>query len=251
MAYCPNCGAKTARKAAFCVKCGKPLKESGDYNRAGSFESQNTARNTRKCPSCGAEVPSLTAECPYCGQEFNSGYVAASVRDFADSLSEYDNRAASMGGWRTWGVAKKIGWVILNIYTLCIPLIVSSSKHKRGSARQVDSEKAAFVKNYVFPSEKEAIVEGLLFVKGQITALCDGAAGAHASYWEKIWMGKAQQLNEKARVLLQSDIAAQSLFNEIVALDTEFQKRRRRNKWILWGIIAVLFLIYFIPTVIR
>ncbi len=49
--YCPNCGAKNAKSAKFCVECGNKL--GGDVKP--------------KCPNCGAELSQKAKFCPECG----------------------------------------------------------------------------------------------------------------------------------------------------------------------------------------
>ena len=49
--FCPNCGAKNAKNAKFCVECGNKL--GGDVKP--------------NCPNCGAELSTKAKFCPECG----------------------------------------------------------------------------------------------------------------------------------------------------------------------------------------
>jgi uncharacterized protein (UPF0212 family) len=49
--------------------------------------------NIRKCPACGAEVPSMTAVCPSCGHEFSNVQVVNSVQVFFQKLDMLDSTA--------------------------------------------------------------------------------------------------------------------------------------------------------------
>ena len=125
MAYCSNCGQFVADGVKFCSNCGSPMNNGEDR----TTRQQEFAGKIIKCPSCGTEIPSFTAICPGCGHEINSARVSSAFKDFTNQISRCDTAIANSPaepktGWKSWGKGKKFGWVILNIYTLCIPLVI-------------------------------------------------------------------------------------------------------------------------------
>lgn len=226
MAFCPHCGNQVEENVKFCTNCGKAIYEK---TSTGNVRRQVYQGEIRKCPSCGAEVPSFTATCPECGHEFNSGRVTSTIQDFSEKLHEYDvqiaNAPTEKSGWSSWSTAGKVGWVILNIYTICIPLLIYSIKPKKYKAGSYTQQKASFIETYLFPNEREAIIEALLFVKAQLTNIVNGAIDGANIFWEKVWSNKAAQLHQKAEIVMPTDAVAGQTYNDITALEQQFKKK--------------------------
>lgn len=120
MAFCSNCGKELNNGAKFCQSCGTLL------------ETENKPKQTeelRKCPSCGVQLPSFTAICPYCNHEINAQRVSSSLKEFINLINEYDKVIANdpeppKTGWKTWSKGKRFLWVVLNLFTSFIPLVI-------------------------------------------------------------------------------------------------------------------------------
>ena len=128
MAFCANCGNPLNGNELFCSACGTPQKIPKVNNHQYSEQRKNVyVGNVRECPSCGAELSSFTAICPQCGHELNSVQVPESIKDFSIQLNYIDIEIANspiMKSWKNWSGGAKFGWVVLNIFTLCIPLLI-------------------------------------------------------------------------------------------------------------------------------
>lgn len=231
MPYCNNCGAKIVDGAKFCHKCGSTIlvehKETDNQRR------QEFAGNVIKCPACGSEIPSFTAICPSCGHEINSARVSSTMKDFTSQISQYNIAIAKnpdgspdgpKRGWKSWSRSKKFGWVVLNIYLGCIPLIIylllprSDVSENSVSAADAEEAKMQFIENYPVPNDRESILEMLLFIKAQISSLASGETDKNVSRWIRSWKNKADQVYEKAEILFKGDKIANDTYKSILAI---------------------------------
>lgn len=97
MKFCQNCGSQMQEGAKFCPNCGTPA---GQVASAAANQSANDASarkqeyvgTIRKCPSCGAEVPSFAVTCPSCGHELNDAKVSDSLKKFQEGLIKYEGK---------------------------------------------------------------------------------------------------------------------------------------------------------------
>ena len=128
MAFCANCGKHLKDGALFCSACGASQRTSNVNHYQYSEHRQSVyVGNVRKCPSCGAELSSFTAFCPQCGHELNSVVVPESIKDFSTQLNLLDIEIANspiIKYWKNWSIGAKFGWIVLNIFTFCIPLAI-------------------------------------------------------------------------------------------------------------------------------
>ena len=188
MAFCTNCGKSLKDGALFCSACGTP-KNSSNVNHYQYSEQRQSVYvgSVRKCPSCGAELSSFTAFCPQCGHELNSVVVPESIKDFSTQLNMLDTEIANIyqiNSWKEWESGKKFWWIVINIFTLGIPLFLAflvvslSTKPKNGKNKK----------------------------------------------WIRIWDNKAKELLNKSKLLLSEDIIAQNAYNEIVAIKNKVNK---------------------------
>ena len=242
MAYCPHCGNNVQDGTKYCTRCGKELSISDPFVRKQVYQGE-----VRKCPSCGAEVPSFTAICPECGHELNSARVTSSIQGFTQKLHEYDTKISNTReektGWSSWGTGAKIGWVILNMYTLCIPLAIYSVRSRPAKTGTVSQQKASFIENYVFPNDREAVLEALLFIKSQLTALLNNSVNGTSTYWCGVWSNKATQLYQKASVIMPNDAIAEQTYADVLDLQKQFKKKRLLKSAIIIGAVFILFII--------
>ena len=254
ISYCSNCGAKLIEGARFCPNCAAPVNPTL-HNQGTTPESapevsqvvppssyserkQEFAGRIIKCPSCGEELPSFTAICPSCGHEINSQSVSSSLKEFINSINACDRAIANnpepaKTGWSTWGKGAKFWWVVLNIFTFCIPLVIYLSLKlikpflfpKRVPKLSPDEKrKASLIENATFPNERESILEALIFTKSKMDFLSSEKFNNKTQYWTNLWFTKAEQLHQKAGMLLNGDKIAEKTYNEIIECKIKVQK---------------------------
>ena len=248
MAFCAQCGKQLPDNARFCPGCGAASGESdtGTY----TTRREEYAGKVIKCPSCGAQLSSFTAICPECGHEINSAKVDASLRDFIAKIDDVDRMIAnspdvSKTGWASWSGGKKFGWVVLNIYTFCIPLIIYLllplfKYNRKPRLTAAEKQKAALIENFPFPNGRESIIEALLFIQTKLDFLSSEKLNRHTAYWTRLWATKAKQLEQKADMMLQGDTVAQDACKRIAAYEAKARKRIKLR--------AILGLIILVPT---
>lgn len=225
MAFCTNCGKELASDAKFCSVCGGENPVTANGNAA--ERKQEYVGKIKKCPACGEEILALTAICPACGHEFNSVKVSAVLQEFIDNVNECDRRIANAPnppktGWASWSKTKRIWWVILNIFTSGIPLVIyliwpllkySSTPKLTADEKQ----KASLIENFPFPNDRESILEALLFARSKVAFLATEKVDRKTAYWTRLWSTKAEQLYEKAEIMFNGDPVANNAMSEITA----------------------------------
>lgn len=254
MPFCSQCGKRVSRNAQFCDKCGASFTKVAQVNKA---ESQRIVRqleyagNIRKCPACGEDIPSFTAICPSCGHEINSARVTSAIDDFINKLNEADARIENNpkeqnSGWKTWGIGKKILWVLFNIYTACIPLLVYlicralGITTKKTSLTPTEKEKAQIINSYPFPNDRENILEGLFLIQQQVTFLTSEKIDKKNYKWIKIWKSKADQLYKKTEILFYGDTIADETYQSIVECKKQAKRTLLRKDFFKVLIAAVI-----------
>ncbi len=222
MAFCSNCGVRLNERAKYCPDCGSSV---ATLIEVTTKRKQEYLGSIIKCPSCGEELPSLTARCPSCGHEINQARVSSSIRLFADQINQWDIAIVSgpnppKKGWNSWGTGARVMWVILNIYTLCIPLVFYFTlplfKYGHTPSLSVsEKNKATFIENYTFPNDRESIIEALLFIKAKTTFLASEPLNDKAAYWYRLWTAKAEQIYQKSEIVLKRDEIVQNVYDDI------------------------------------
>ena len=251
MPYCPYCGNKVDHSSKFCFKCGNALNSKTPSQSTRTIVYQG---ELRKCPSCGAEVPSFKANCPECGHEFVSSQVADTFQDFTDKLHWYDSQITSsrkeINGWSSWNGGIKTLWVFLNIYTFGIPELVSLMIPRKIQDGSYSQQKASFIDNYAFPNERGIILEVLIFIKAQLAALVNGMPKGDSVFWENVWTSKALELHEKAEIIMPDDPDARQTYDDITDLENKF-KRKIFNRNLLFAIliIAIVVIVFLLYTI--
>lgn len=245
MAFCSNCGAQLSEGSKFCTHCGASVNEIDRSTRKVEY-----AGKVIKCPACGTEIPSFTAFCPGCGHEINRQGISSTISDFANQINQCDYMIANSPesprrGWKSWGGWKKFGWVILNIYTFCIPLVIYLLLPLLGiggtsSFTSAEQRKAQLINSFVFPNDRESILEGLLFIKAQIAALATGKFDRNTTRWASIWKNKATQLFERAEIMFKGDHISNDAYNNILS-----SEKKIKQSLLIRVIIAVVAVIAF------
>lgn len=294
--FCSNCGEKLVAGSKFCNACGTPtgkvepekiesapvhdekiiapppttppVKEQKKDDEPLKTEPKQSTYSERKqefagkiikCPSCGAELQSFTAVCPDCGHEINSQNVSSSLKEFIDSINEYDKVIANAPeppktGWKTWSKGKKVLWVILNIVTSFVPLVVylvfplikPFLFPKSVPVLSADEKrKATLIENYTFPNEREATIEAMMFTKSKMAFLASEKFNKKTLYWTNLWNTKAEQLNQKASIILKGDKIVESTYADITA-----SKRRIDKNVKVRAIVGVAIIVVFLAFVL-
>jgi len=222
MAFCSKCGNQLAENQKFCIKCGAPT--------GGATVPKPVVEkvgNIRKCPACGAEVPSMTAICSDCGHEFSNVQVSSTVRSFFEKLDaisqEVFEKAAAeeakgpVGG--AWGVA------------LGIDRMARMGKTFRGinagTKRQI-----GLIEGYPIPNSKEDILEFLLLAssryKGIRRPLIPVAEKMEAFKLDDVWRVKCEQAYIKAKILLKSDKDGIVEIQNILKLNKKLNRKLKK-----------------------
>ena len=223
---CSKCGEKVPAESKYCTKWGEPT------DRTESVQRQSFVGQIKKCPNCGAIIDSYTAKCPDCGVELsNIENSKSNIRVFSERIVQYDKNIAlqKSGGWETWGNAKRIGWIILNIYTICIPLLIYSSKKKNSLRGIVEAEKKSFIQNYTFPNDRQSILDALIFVKDKLFAITMDGASASNFEWAKIWRNKVEQLYQQAEILFPGDSIAKDAYQSSINYFGQIEETKRKQ----------------------
>lgn len=265
MAYCKKCGRKVDDESRFCPDCGA-LIEREELNV--SVESENDADDSetrrqvyvgliRKCPSCGSELTSSAAVCPHCGFELNTRKGAQALQEFSDELNAIEDKIAEEGtktrGWSTWGTWPRIGWVLLNIYTFCLPIIIPAIFRQirvltikpSPKLTAMEERKAKTIENYIVPNEKGAIIESLRFIRTKVEALNKQSKSEKLMYWMNLWAVKAGQINSIASGSLAGDTDVGHQYNGILKITNGTNRSMRVGSGIK---LALLLLVIIIPV---
>lgn len=237
MAFCTKCGEPLADGVKFCSNCGTATSNVAKDNV--ESRKQEWAGNVVKCPVCGEVIQSFTAVCPACGFEVNSQKGASSVKQFIEEINEYDVFIAKdpvlpKEGWSAWEKEYRIGWIILNILTVGIPLVIYLVfplvkpflfPDKIPALSVNEKRKAALIENITFPNEREATVEAMMFIKSKMAFMVAERFNRKTLYWADIWSTKAEQLNHRASIILKDDKVIKTAYADIRDNSAKLKKK--------------------------
>ena len=259
MAFCSYCGNQVPDDAKFCKTCGKQL--DGSIPSRESVQVRFTERKQEyagtivKCPSCGEILPSFTAICPTCGHEITSAKVPMTIEEFSRQIKQLDMAIASnpesgvARGWPRWNTGIKVGWVFLNILAAFVPLFIYLiiigfvRKKETEFTTFEEKQKISFINNYIFPNDRESILEALLYFKAQVSQQTMARDKRTAYGWIKVWKGKADELYQRAEIMFPEDPIVKNAYTSIL----ENEKKIKRSVQIksISGIVLSVFLIIF------
>ena len=175
--------------------------------------------DVRKCPACGAIVPSMAAICPECGYEFTNVEANSSTRLLMQKIDEIQAQYAEL----TANVDNKD----------------ESAIRTRGYQvkRQLNDRTAQLIQNFPIPNTREDLIEFLTLCIGNSKAdsvMLDGNDPVTPA-----WRKKLQQVIAKVKVALPNDQQAQELIDEY---EGKRENSKKKGKKIAIGIV-VLFVI--------
>lgn len=111
---------------------------------------------------------------------------------------------------------------------------------------------ATYIENYVFPNERESILEALLFIEAKVSILNSQKTDKKDAYWAHMWVSKAKQLYRKASMMLRGEKAAGEAFKSILNHNKQIKKRLWKHKLVgVLLIITILNVMVFHPSIIR
>ena len=259
MTFCPNCGVKLIEGTRFCSSCGTQV------NIGPVPQSTRSSREEAliKCPSCGAPVDSFQTKCSSCGHEMRTAKMSGNIKDFADRISEFDSQIAVEKNEladNPPNIAKKVGWVILNIITWGIPFVLRSIKRflfpPVMPLLPTELKKKSYIENYVVPNTKEDILEFVLFASTRVDSLLDRGSEksidiGSLNIWAKLWSDKCKQIYARAGIALSGDKQALAQIDNLLVKPKALIAQVKRRGLIKMGAIATVLisfaLIFIVP----
>lgn len=173
--------------------------------------------DVRKCPACGAIVPSMAAKCPECGYEFTNVEANSSTRLLMQKIDEIQAQYAEL----TANVDNKD----------------ESTIRIRGYQvkRQLNDRTAQLIQNFPIPNTREDLIEFLTLCIGNSKAdsiMLDGNDPVTPA-----WRKKLQQVIAKVKVALPNDQQAQELIEEY---EGKRENSKKKGKKIAIGIVVLI-----------
>lgn len=173
--------------------------------------------DVRKCPACGAIVPSMAAKCPECGYEFTNVEANSSTRLLMQKIDEIQAQYAEL----TANVDNKD----------------ESTIRTRGYQvkRQLNDRTAQLIQNFPIPNTREDLIEFLTLCIGNSKAdsiMLDGNDPVTPA-----WRKELQQVIAKVKVALPNDQQAQELIEEY---EGKRENSKKKGKKIAIGIVVLI-----------
>jgi hypothetical protein len=257
MAFCSSCGTQVGDGTKFCPSCGKAV--GGEAAAAPAAPPKPTTEkvgNIRKCPACGAEIGSFQARCPSCGHELNDLQVSSTIKDFGSKLDKLDK---SIGWSKESSGLKKFGWVVLNIYTVCIPLLVRTLRRVffpvALKLNKEEQEKKNLIENFIVPNSREDIMEFVFFSSHKAeSAMQDAGTSlssvATAGMWANLWINKCKQVCERAGVALSEDKSTTALINNLVEKSQTIMAKAKKKALVTIAAVPAVLIVLAIAIII-
>lgn len=173
--------------------------------------------DVRKCPACGAIVPSMAAKCPECGYEFTNVEANSSTRLLMQKIDEIQAQYAEL----TANVDNKD----------------ESTIRTRGYQvkRQLNDRTAQLIQNFPIPNTREDLIEFLTLCIGNSKA--DSIMPDGNDPVTPAWRKKLQQVIAKVKVALPNDQQAQELIEEY---EGKRENSKKKGKKIAIGIVVLI-----------
>ena len=248
MAFCTNCGEKIAEGTKFCANCGQAVNNTSTNQRKTVYDGE-----IHKCPNCGETLNSFVSICPSCGFELRKKTIDSSLEKFIYEINECEKLVARSSqaktGWSSWSSNAKTWWVILNVFFICIPLLIQMvipllRINSTPKLTYEEKKLTSLIENFTFPNDRESILAALIFAKEKISFISNQNIDRKTAYWIRLWFSKADQLKQRADVLFPNDNIVTQSYAQIVS-DKEKVKLAIRNKALL-GIAILVGLVLFV-----
>ena len=205
--------------------CGTPVTATArdnHFQRKTKYEGE-----LPKCPNCGETLKALVAICPACGHEISSKKIVDALRAFTHEIAICDRQIAESPvriktGWSSWGNFKRVCWLVLNVVTFGIPMVIYLVLPLLGvwgstAFSAAEKRKVAAIKNFAFPNERESVLEILLFIKSQVSFIASEKIDRNSVHWASIWGHKAEQIFQKTEILFKGDVISNNAYNDFLA----------------------------------
>ncbi len=151
-------------------------------------QSQNRKEgDVRKCPACGASVPSFSTKCTDCRHEFRNTESIGSIIKFHAALLEAQEAAKNRSSWGLMALIDK----------------------EEALNKAAMNAQASVIASFPVPSNKEDMLEFLSLASAQTSSISIGfmtkLAGTGGTYGYRIsfrnaWISKCQQIINKGRL---------------------------------------------------
>ena len=171
-----------------------------------NFKTSNKAGNLRKCPSCGATVPSLSLRCEDCGHEFNKE--SDSNKEIRDYIKELENQLHAVD---------KEKFKLLGGRELSAIEYPTAANNK----------KAQIINAFTLPNTKESLIQLLIFSYSNYEAVPDDAL--LTSPIKKAWLGKAIQAYKLLNSQKEGDKKIHEIIEEYSFLDSNNSKKSSKK----------------------
>jgi RNA polymerase subunit RPABC4/transcription elongation factor Spt4 len=249
MAFCANCGTKMEDGAKFCPSCGTRAAGGGDAGGAAPVKpAAEKVGNVRKCPACGAPVESFQTRCESCGTELRNTEVSGVLTNFIGEINRLDEEIVrEKEKVNVLKTGKLAGWIILNIFTYCIPLVVRTIKRvvfpSAPKLTPLEQRKKSFIENFAVPNNREDIVEFALFASTNVESLMEHIGKSmndiqNANLWAKTWSDKCRQLSARAGITLAGDKHTLEVINNLAEKPKQLMRKAKNRELTKTGVIA-------------
>lgn len=248
MAFCVNCGAQNNEGAKFCSACGKSVTGTVSQMEAAPIPRTTTVGQVKKCPSCGNVIETFQTRCSSCGFELGSKEASKTIKEFSNKIIEFDSEIAAAKG----SAEKKsvVWWVILNIFTYCIPLLIRTIKRafipKIPPLIPSEQKKKSYIENFIVPNNREDILEFALYIPSRIENLLGGGIMQKkdertvAIMWAKVWADKCRQVQSRVSVTMGDDKQTATQVNDLLNQPQILLKKNKKKELIKAIILAAL-----------
>ena len=249
MKYCSNCGCEVQDGVRYCQNCGTEVINNGEHIE----RKQVFAGQIVKCPKCGEEINnSYVTICPSCGFELKSSSTANVLDEFKKKINEYDNKIGSeVSGYSTWSTGKKIGFILLCIYTVGIAYLIYNSKQKKKNSpnqKLLLEEKKNYIEQYSFPNDRESLLDVLIFFKERLYSLTTGTVKGEDMSWAQIWWNKTGHVYQKIQMLYPNDKNAEETYKKAENYFNKIKKLKLKRTLTIIAVVALVVIFSYVYT---
>ena len=237
---CPKCGQNNNKNSRYCSNCGYEI-----------LKDKTKANAIRKCPFCGQIISKNDLKCPSCRNEIPTDInnVNSELSRFRDSLSEYDILIEAGGkpssGYRSWSIGAKLGWILLNMCTLCIALSIymvikninlSGDKYLTAPEKQ----KISFIRNYSFNCNAQEAMALMNIIKANLESLLNDDKTSNYAF-ALAWKTKAKQLKDSFEI---NDKNFENVYYECMDLARRINSKKAKK--LIISVVVCIALITFV-----